>query len=733
MRFASRITLALTAATLLAGCATNRETIPMGPEEPQPDLPPIQRVEGPLELRVSYPRDSAYVATRGENFIFGSTGHADARVWIDGREVDVQPNGGFLAFLPVPDDGTYELRATLGDQSETLRLPVSLPPAPTAPGAAAAPADGPSIMPGTIQPSGGWALRPGERVEVAFRGTPGGVAWLRFADGSTVPLVEEADREAGGATDFGVQPGGDSDAAADASAYSWYRGFFSARRITSADTTVYWPALSGEPRPSLPRDTLFELRELEAGAPEEAADGEAADEAADEDEPLEPPLGVPVAGAVTADAPGDGAAGAPPTGPAAGGARAGAIAGGGPAELFLAVDGDTARSPLPFNLALVDPARPRVGIGHDPDPPEENGDGHIIARPGPGGGPYHYVWRNGVELELTGERSGIYRVRLTDDLDAWTPSGDIVLRPAGTPPPTSRVATVRMDPQPGWVDVHVALDRRLPYHVEQQDSSYSLLVYGATSRANFLQHGRMDPYIERGEWSQPADRLFRLDIHLDGRPWGYETFWGEGDDLVLRLKRPPEIDEGDPLRGLTIGVDPGHGGEDRWTMGPTGYTEADANLGIALALRDALEREGARVVMTRTTDATVSLVERTTLAREEDVDVWISVHNNAFPDGVNPWENSGTSVYYNHPGSAGLAWSLQEELLQEMGLRDLGVGRADLHQPRFTWAPAVLTENLFMMIPEQEAFVKTEEGQQRIAEAHVRGLVEWLREQAGER
>jgi hypothetical protein len=59
-----------------------------------------------------------------------------------------------------------------------------------------------------------------------------------------------------------------------------------------------------------------------------------------------------------------------------------------------------------------------------------------------------------------------------------------------------------MDPQPRWIDVRVALTRRLPYLVEEGDRSLSLLVFGAVSRANFLQHGRVDPYIERGEWSQ---------------------------------------------------------------------------------------------------------------------------------------------------------------------------------------------------------------------------------------
>ncbi len=679
---------------LTASCATAPGRTPdqpagweeVGPQPPAPSLAPIPAVEGPLDLRVSYPRDSAAISTRNRNFIFGSTGHGGARVWINGEPVDVQPNGGFLAFIPVPGDGVYRLRATLGGQEQTLEVPVKLPPA-TAPMAAAADA---RIVPASASPAGAWVVLPGERIDVSFTGTAGGRAWLELADGERVPLVERALTAAPSATDFEVQPG-----AADPSApggLAAYGGFFTARRILSGDTTTAWPALTGEPRPSLPRESEFRERERAAGAPRGAASAEEA--------------GNSTAARIR---------------------RAVARPQGTGAALVLAVRGDTAVVPLPLNLLLADPQRPRVGTGWDPDAPDENGDQHVIARPGPGGGPYHYTWRNGVELELTGERNGAYRVRLTDDLHAWTPAGDTRLQPPGTQPPTSRVATVRLDPQPEWIDVHVALDRRLPYAVEEDERSLSLLVYGATSRANFLQHGRVDPYIYRSEWRQPSDRLFRLDLHLTGLPWGYETFWTDGDDLVLRVKRPPAIDASDPLRGLVVGVDAGHGGADRYTMGPTGLTEADANLGIALALEALLEARGATVVMTRRDDETASLVERTTLARERNVDLWVSVHNNAFPDGVNPWENNGTSVYFNHPRAAGLAWAVQRELLAEMGLRDLGVGRADLHQARFTWAPSILTENAFMMIPAQEAFLGSPEGQRRIAEAHVRGIEAWLR------
>jgi N-acetylmuramoyl-L-alanine amidase len=94
---------------------------------------------------------------------------------------------------------------------------------------------------------------------------------------------------------------------------------------------------------------------------------------------------------------------------------------------------------------------------------------------------------------------------------------------------------------------------------------------------------------------------------------------------------------------------------------------------------------------------------------------------------VNPWLNNGTSTYYYHPHSATLARLMQHELLDELGLRDIGYGRADLALVRPTWMPAVLTETMFMMIPEHEAALRDPAVQDRIAAAHQRALERFLR------
>jgi N-acetylmuramoyl-L-alanine amidase len=257
-------------------------------------------------------------------------------------------------------------------------------------------------------------------------------------------------------------------------------------------------------------------------------------------------------------------------------------------------------------------------------------------------------------------------------------------------------------------------------------------IYGGVSQVNFFQYGKLDPLIQRAIWSQPRDSVFRVNVDLNQPVWGYDVFHDGNNALVLRIRRPPRIDAANPLRGLRVLVDPGHGGHDTTTTGPTGFREAHANLNISLALKPLLEAAGAHVIMTRTTNVFLELGDRTKMATDSNAHILVSVHNNAFPEGVNPFVSNGTSSYYYHPHSVDMAQSLQRHLLAELGLRDIGYGRADLAMVRPTWMPAVLTETSFMMIPEQEAALRNPQWLNRVARAHVRGLEEFLRKRAAE-
>ena len=83
-------------------------------------------------------------------------------------------------------------------------------------------------------------------------------------------------------------------------------------------------------------------------------------------------------------------------------------------------------------------------------------------------------------------------------------------------------------------------------------------------------------------------------------------------------------------REFRIVLDPGHGGTDNGVRTPSGESEKNLAFGIAEALRSYLEFElGARVVLTRSGDSTVTLENRTSLANQYEADLFVSLHVSA--------------------------------------------------------------------------------------------------------
>jgi N-acetylmuramoyl-L-alanine amidase len=640
----SLLLLAASCATAPARPTTAPEPVVPVPGTPEarrtPALPPIPSVDGALALEVGYPPEGATLTARDSNFIFGSTGSGRTELRINGAQVPVAPNGGFLAFLPVPADGVYRLAASLDGQAASLERTVRVPAAP-----APATPDARIIGP---YPVGSWAVQRGEVIEVGFRGPSGARAALLLPRGERVPLVEQ------GAV-FETDPGDQ---------------FRTDVPVQPHVATVRYAGLLTVSEPLLARDTALARPRVGTLARSQAVVAQVSD-----------------------------------------------------AVLEIIAGSDTARAPLRLNLAVLEPQRPRVGVATAPA--GAGPDWRTRGRNEPVG-PFHYFWPHGTRFTITGERDGFFRVRLAGNRTAWVPVGDVRLLPEGAPPAGGGIGSARFAPQPLFVDLRIPTPERMPFQVVAEERTLHIDVFGATSRANFFQLGAVDPLVTYAEWRQVADSIFRVTVQLAEPVWGYDTFFDATGALVLRIRRPPRIDPRAPLRGLLIVVDPGHGGEDRATRGPTGLTEADANLYISLSLREQLQQAGARVIMTRDRDMTVPLGDRPRMAADSGAHILVSVHNNAFPDGVNPWLNAGTSMYYYHPHSADLARLLQVEMLEELGLRDIGYGRADLALVRPTWMPAVLSETMFMMIPEQEAALRDPAVHARVAAAHLRALQHFL-------
>ncbi|MGB7061405.1 MAG: N-acetylmuramoyl-L-alanine amidase [Candidatus Zixiibacteriota bacterium] len=350
----------------------------------------------------------------------------------------------------------------------------------------------------------------------------------------------------------------------------------------------------------------------------------------------------------------------------------------------------------------------------------------VVARAGPKLGYTLLYQPPGIRAVACGRKGEWVRLRLAPGEDAWVHQDSIKYLPSGTPVPKSILTTIRTKRLDRGTQVTLLLQEKLPFKVEQQTepSALFLTIYGVTSNTDWIRYDSQDRLIREIGWDQPKKNVYQLKVFLNQKQqWGYDVFY-QSNELILEIKHQPKIRSG--LTGFRICLDPGHS-PDPGAVGPTGLVEKVVNLGIAKALRKILIRNGAEVVMTRKGTDGVTLYDRPRIAIEKGCDILISIHNNALPDGVNPFYNNGTSTYYYHPQSLALAREIQSELLKRLKLPDFGTYYGNLVLTRPSQLPAVLVESAFMMIPEQEELLRTEKFQRKCAQAIARGVLNFVK------
>lgn len=264
-------------------------------------------------------------------------------------------------------------------------------------------------------------------------------------------------------------------------------------------------------------------------------------------------------------------------------------------------------------------------------------------------------------------------------------------------------------------------------------------------------------------WAHPA-----VATHRAQPPAGSVKLPVAGTEPSACLAYPPL----GPARGLTVFVDPGHGGPDPGVLplaeSADAVAEKEAALGVALALAARLRDHGFRVVMSRTKDTLVAqmgpgdlgpgglsasavrrdLLARVACANAAQAEVLLALHFNGFDDP----SVGGTETFYDAARPFAdrnrlLAEKVQAALVLQLGLQDRGIHADDeLSVPTLTqdgaayghlvelgpaqpgWLdqpsamPGVLTEPLFLTDPAEARLVQSAVGQAQVAGALAAGL-----------
>ena len=294
-------------------------------------------------------------------------------------------------------------------------------------------------------------------------------------------------------------------------------------------------------------------------------------------------------------------------------------------------------------------------------------------------------------------------------------------------PPRSLIRSVTSRQVPGATEVIFPLQNPVPINIEQGDGYFTITFYNTTAQTDTIRLND-DVLIKRLDWQQVTPEKIEYTFELkSSQQWGYDLRY-EGTTLILSLRHPPQLSRRRllPLQGISILLDPGHGGDESGAKGPTGYPEKDINLAVSLLLKQELEKRGARVYLTREDDREVSLVERVKTIELLKPTLALSIHYNALPDNGDAMNTSGVGMFWYHSQAHDLAVFLHNYLVERLPRPSYGVFWNNLALTRPHTAPTVLMELGFMINPFEFEWISDRQQQAKLATVIADGITTWL-------
>lgn len=191
------------------------------------------------------------------------------------------------------------------------------------------------------------------------------------------------------------------------------------------------------------------------------------------------------------------------------------------------------------------------------------------------------------------------------------------------------------------------------------------------------------------------------------------------------------------LPRYTIVIDPGHGGNDPGKIGINDVPEKDVNLAISLELKEILEQNDCRVVMTRQKDEALyqagdtnkkvaDLRARCQMINDSGADAVISIHQNSFT----AESSRGAQVFYRASSQEGkkLADILQTQLVSGLDPDNRRVAKAnsDYFMLKNTTATMVIVECGFLSNSKEAELLTQASYQRRVAWAVALGVLQYV-------
>lgn len=175
-------------------------------------------------------------------------------------------------------------------------------------------------------------------------------------------------------------------------------------------------------------------------------------------------------------------------------------------------------------------------------------------------------------------------------------------------------------------------------------------------------------------------------------------------------------------------------------MGVNGQLEKEINLSIVFRLRDYLQMNDVKVILTRENDnglyqqtdknkKSVDMRRRIEIINEANPDVMVSIHQNSYHQP----EISGAQVFYYGKSEEGrrFAQIMQKRFDYVLGEKNRRLAKANGSYYLLTHSKpvSIIIEGGFLSNPEEAKKLETEEYQDRIAWTVAMGILQYIKEE----
>ena len=326
----------------------------------------------------------------------------------------------------------------------------------------------------------------------------------------------------------------------------------------------------------------------------------------------------------------------------------------------------------------------------------------------------------GIVLKVTGAIDDLYQVQLSGNRFAYIHQEDVEMTPRSYR--IVNTGSIGISNSGDTDRIRLSLPLRLPYASRTALDPTTIIVdvFGAMNNSNWITQYHELGMVDYLDVQQVESDVLRLVIKLkDKYCWGYSVHYDD-NSLVVEVKHTPKDLS---LKGLTIGLDAGHGGELPGAISVTGLKESDVNLSIVREIEKILKKKGAKVVLSRSEDINLTMPQRKKIFLDNRIDLLVSIHNNA---GGSPLSAMGASTYFKHITNRDLAATLLRHML-ELNVPNYGLtGNFNFSLNAPTEYPNALVECLFMSSLPDEEILADPANHRKIAEKVVAGLEDYL-------